>query len=67
MKARAKIDDAQVAKMMLTIELTMTVDEWRKLMRDLPSGWPGWKVSEMISSCLGHVSNATDARFGVGE
>ncbi len=66
MKLAAKIEDAQVAQMNLTIAVTMTVDEWRQLMRvagDAPRYTGPYYLSNYISEVLGHVSRATQTNF----
>ena len=64
MRAVAKIDDAQVAKMTLDITFRMTVDEWRTLMRQMPAGtWPSQDMGRHISAVLGHIAKATSKTF----
>jgi len=63
MRAVLKIDANQLSKMDLDITLRMTVEEWRGLMRQMPNTWPSWRIGQMISTALGHVTRATEATF----
>lgn len=63
MRTFAKIDAGQIEEMDLAITFRMSVKEWRSLMRAMPREWPSWKVSEQISSVLGHIARSTDAQF----
>lgn len=61
MKATVKIDDNQIQKMDLSITVTMSVQDWRELMRQTPeNGWPGWAFGNAIATALGHLKNSTD-------
>lgn len=40
------------------LEITMTVSEWRELMRQLPQKWPSWELGNEISSALGKLETA---------
>lgn len=64
MRAVAQIDDAQIAKMSLDITFRMTVEEWRGVMRQMPTlEWPSSDMGRHISAVLGHVTKATSATF----
>lgn len=60
MRTVAKIDGEQIAKMNFTISVTMTVDEWRGIMR---GEWPTNTLKQYIAGCLGHVSRSTEMTF----
>ena len=36
-----------------TMTLTMPMEEWRALMRQLPHEWPSWKFANAIAEMLG--------------
>jgi hypothetical protein len=64
MRAVAKIDDEQIAKMTLDITFRMTVGEWRELMRQMPTReWPSHDMGRHISAVLGHLAKATSTTF----
>ena len=60
MRVTAAIDTKQIDKMELDITLRMSVEEWRSMMRALPSEWPSWKVAQCIATVLGHVTRSTE-------
>jgi hypothetical protein len=62
-RAKYKIDDAQIDAMDMSITLTMTVKDWRELMRLIPTTYPGWDVSRTISDALGDLSRATSRSY----
>jgi hypothetical protein len=59
MHSRVKISD-KVEDLDVTISLTMTLAQWRQLMRQLPASWPSWKVAELIAKSVGEITTATD-------
>lgn len=62
-RARMKFEDADLEKVNVSITLTMPLEEWRKLMRDLPNNWPSWKVANLISTAIGDVARATSVIY----
>jgi cell division protein FtsI/penicillin-binding protein 2 len=67
MKTVAKIDDGQIEQMELTISVTMTVEEWRNVMRDLSQKYPMGKLAQHIAGMLGHVSKMSSATITEGQ
>lgn len=62
-RAKYKIDDKQIENMDMTITLTMTVKNWRDLMRIIPTTYPGWDVSRTIADALGDLTRATERTY----
>jgi hypothetical protein len=66
MKLQYKIDDGQISDMLLTIEITMTVDAWRKIMRtknEAAHYEPFGKLQTQISQALGDITRATEKSY----
>ncbi len=59
MKAHMKAT-AEIEKLPIEISFTLTVEEWRDIMRELPRAWPHWKFGELISDALDHLTKVTD-------
>lgn len=55
-------DDLKDAK--LTIEITMSVENWRALRLD--EKWPEWQVAAVISDALSKFDEMAGRRFVVG-
>ena len=47
----------------LTIEITMKVDEWRDLMRQIGTNYPGWKFAAEVASVIGRFSRACESQY----
>ena len=60
MQVAAKIDSKQVEEMNLAITFTMTVAEWRRLMREQTHVHPSCTVGMKIAEVLGHITRATE-------
>lgn len=64
MKATARIVNPDGAE--LTLELTMTVKEWKELEQLLPTRWPGAPVAVLVGRAIRgtieHVETALDLR-----
>ncbi len=59
--ARVRIEDKALEQASMTLTLTMTVEEWRSLMRQMPnSSWPSWKVGVIIAEAIGKVARSVD-------
>lgn len=44
-------------KIEATLTVTMTIEEWRALQKQLPdSVWPAWKFSNEISELISHAN-----------
>jgi hypothetical protein len=43
-------------KVEATLTVTMRIEEWRELMRQLPAGYPAWKFSEEIANLIAHAN-----------
>lgn len=63
MKSAATINGPQIEAMDLTIQFTMSVSEWRKLMREQTHVWPSSDLGQHIANVLGHITKATEMRF----
>lgn len=50
MKTSLRIKDP--GEMMATIEITMTVNQWRVLNKQLSRDWPSWKFGAVISDVV---------------
>ena len=70
MKAKYSINKEQIDNMSMTISITMTVDQWREVMRtktDARHYEPFCKVQTMISAALGDLTNAVEKNYSVDE
>lgn len=53
---RATMQLTEPEKADATITITMSLREWRAVMRQLPaSEWPAWRVGEVIAKLLGQA------------
>lgn len=57
--ARAKWE-AEIEKTRLSITITMPVEDWRDHMRQMPTSYPGWKVSQLIAAAIGEAVGRVD-------
>lgn len=62
-RAKYKIDDKQIDAMDLTITLTMSVADWRSLMREQNHTWPACDVGRAIATALGEITKATERHY----
>ncbi len=62
MKAKFRFNNPD--ELEATMEITMNVSEWKRLKKQLQTGYPGWRLSSAIS-CL--VENATNVFDGEHE
>lgn len=71
LRAKYNIDRSQVEKMNMTISLTMTVEEWLKIMRTTPKEIephsPFWHLQNMISQAMHDVTAATENNYSVDQ
>lgn len=66
MKINYKIDDSQINDMLMTIEVTMTVAQWRQIMRTKTEAAhyePFGRLQTQISTALGDVAKATEKSY----
>mgnify|MGYP000644388761 CR=1 FL=1 len=63
MKVVAQIDEQKINDMPLSITITMTVEEWRKLMRQQDDSWPASMIGQYIAGVLGHIEKSTNIRY----
>lgn len=58
MKARTQVD---IDPLVMTMEITMTVKEWREVMRALPHvPWSASELGGLIAETIGSVTNAAN-------
>lgn len=50
---RGKVEVCNPDKVELTLTLTLTVGEWREIMRELPQKWPHWQLGGIIADAIG--------------
>lgn len=67
MKANYKFNDADISRLDLTISITMTVDEWRHVMRIRAENYhySHERLQTLISGALGDLTIATDKHYSV--
>jgi hypothetical protein len=61
MRARLQIDGRQINSMDLTIAVTMEVQQWRGLLKQLNVEHPSSQLSLIVRDALDHVTRATDS------
>lgn len=70
MKAQYSINNEEIDSMAMTISLTMSVREWREVMKTKTEARqyePFCKVQNMISAALGDLTNAVEKKYSVNE
>jgi hypothetical protein len=62
-RVKAQIDTEALDEMELAIEVTMTVSQWRQMMRQCGPEHPACEVGRRVSAVLGHVTKTSRAIF----
>lgn len=69
MKAEYKFNDNDISQLNLTISITMTVDQWRHVMRIRAQNFhrDHEDLQNMISTALGDLTKATNKTYVTNE
>jgi len=56
------VDDVQA-----TLEITMSIRDWKSLKKSLAAKYPDWKVGNMIANVVHQATEAFEAEGDLGE